>query len=69
VLGEIRTLARSKHGWRFDLRITRTSVFADHALVMRLRRSYPGVFSDSHPDAARQVVLLVADRAARLPAP
>lgn len=65
ILGELRALVRSKHGWRIDLRHTRTSVFADDALLTRLRRSHPAVFSAVRPDDARQVVLLLADRAPR----
>ena len=58
-------MARSKHGWRISLRNTRTSVFADNALIGRLRRSYPVVFSNARPDGSRQMVLLVVDRAPR----
>jgi hypothetical protein len=33
-------------------------VYVDEALVARLKRSYPAVFSAARPEDARQVVLL-----------
>ncbi len=65
LLGEVRALEATRHNWRLALRQTKTPVYVDEALVARLKRSYPAVFSAARPEAARQVVLLVVNRTPR----
>jgi Protein of unknown function (DUF1173) len=63
LLGEIKSIEPARRGGRrLALRQTKTPVFVDEALLARLKRSYPTVFSAARPDDARQLVLLVVDR-------
>jgi hypothetical protein len=62
LLGEIKTLEPSTHGWRFKLCHLATPVYSSDQLVLKIRNSYRAAFSEQRPASSRQVGLFLVER-------
>jgi hypothetical protein len=62
LLGEIRQVQQTEHGYRIALRHTATPVFAKAQVLHRAQNSHRAAFATNLPTGARQVVLVLAER-------
>jgi hypothetical protein len=62
ILGEIKLVAPASYGHRISLRHLPRPLFAEAALLDRVRSSYRAAFARTLPHQARQIVLAIVER-------